>query len=333
MSEVIRSIWCWIITFLDYLLDTERVLIKIEEEQDMGIDKNFYNESSASNLGWDPSWFGQKYYDEQLVRAIKKWQKDRGITADGLCGPDTFRRIWTERQADIDDYKPVDCQYSNYIVYNGEFHPIEWDKVVLWSEAGGMQAKKGSYYDYTSRPKRGVRLFVNHWDVCLSSHSCQKVLDKRNISVHFLIDNDGTIYQTLDMQHGAWHAGSERVNRASVGVEISNAYYPKYQDWYKRNGFGERPIVSNARVHGEQLDDFTGFYPVQIDALKALWKAINLSTGIQLATPTNQFGTTNKGYVQEAKYGKFCGFVSHYHVSKNKIDCAGLDIKKLLDEL
>ena len=102
MSEVIRSIWCWIITFLDYLLDTERVSIKIEEEQDMGIDKNFYNESSASNLGWDPSWFGQKYYDEQLVRAIKKWQKDRGITADGLCGPDTFRRIWTERQADID---------------------------------------------------------------------------------------------------------------------------------------------------------------------------------------------------------------------------------------
>ena len=57
------------------------------------------------------------------------------------------------------------------------------------------------------------------------STQCQKVLDKRGISVHFLIDNDGTIYQTLDLQHAAFHAG--KVNRKSVGVEISNAYYPK----------------------------------------------------------------------------------------------------------
>ena len=333
MLEVIRSIWCWIITFLDYLLDTRQVTQVNREEEQMGIDKNFYNESSAKNLGWDPSWFGQKYFDEQLTRAIKKWQKNRGLAADGLCGPATYRRIWTERQADIDYHKPVDCQYSNYIVYNGEFHPIKWDKVVLWSESGGMQAKKGSYYDYTGRPKRGVRLFVNHWDVCLNSRSCQSILDKRGISVHFLIDNDGTIYQTLDMQHGAWHAGSERVNRSSVGVEISNAYYPKYQEWYKRNGFGERPIVTGARVHGEKLDDFTDFYPAQIEALKALWSAIHESTGVELNAPLNQFGNTSKGYEQAAKYGKFSGFVSHYHVSKNKIDCAGLDIKKLLNEL
>ena len=105
------------------------------------------------------------------------------------------------------------------------------------------------------------------------------------------------------------------------------------QDWYKRNGFGERPMVSGARVHGEELQDFTGFYPKQIEALKALWKAIHNSAGVELQTLTNQFGTTSKSYEQDAKYGKFNGIVSHYHVSKNKIDCAGLDIKKILDEL
>ena len=193
----------------------------------MAIDKNFYNESSAAKLGWDPAWFGEKYYDDKLVRAIKKWQKENGLGADGLCGPTTFRRLWTERQAGIDDHKPEDCHYSNYIVYQGNFTPIEWDKVVLWSERGGLETPSGNYYSYSGRPKRNIRLFVNHWDVCLSSTSCQRVLDKRGASVHFLIDNDGTIYQTLDMQHGAWHAGSERVNRASVGVEISNAYYTK----------------------------------------------------------------------------------------------------------
>tara|TARA_Y100001973_G_C5144118_1_gene304496 strand:+ start:96 stop:1037 length:942 start_codon:yes stop_codon:yes gene_type:complete len=297
------------------------------------MDKNFYNEASAKKLGWEPSWFGEKYFDDKLVRAIKKWQRVRGISADGLCGPMTFRRLWTDRQANIDIHKPEGTQYSSHIVYNGDFFPIAWDKFVLWSEDGGLCARRGNYYDYSGRPKRKIRYFVNHWDVCLSSRSCQGVLDRRGISVHFLIDNDGTIYQTLDLQHAAWHAGSSRTNRPSIGVEISNAYYPKYQNWYKKNGFGERPIVDDAWVHGEKLDPFTGFYPQQLDALKALWKAVHAATGISYETPLNQFGKTSKNYEQRVAYGNFEGFVSHYHISKNKIDCAGLDIKTLLDEV
>ena len=297
------------------------------------MDKNFYNEASAKKLGWEPSWFGEKHFDDKLVRAIKKWQKQRRLSADGMCGPSTFRRLWTERQSDIDDHKPDSPHYSNYIVYNGEFFPIEWDRFVLWSEKGGMESKPGHYYDYSGRAKRKIRYFVNHWDVCLNAQSCQRVLDRRGISVHFLIDNDGTIYQTMDIQHGAWHAGSARANRASVGVEISNAYYPKYQNWYVKNGFGERPIIDDAWVHGDKLEPFTGFYPQQIEAAKALWKAIHTATGIPYETPLSQFGKTSTRYVQDVPYGSFSGFVSHYHVSKKKIDCAGLDIKSLLDEI
>ena len=298
------------------------------------MDKHFYNEASSKKLGWEPSWFGEKYFDDKLVRAIKKWQRARGLSPDGLCGPMTFRRLWTERQEVVGDYcKDEPASYSNYIVYNGEFHPIGWDKFVLWSEEGGQETKRGNYYDYSGRPKRKIRYFVNHWDVCLSSKSCQNVLDKRGISVHFLIDNDGTIYQTLDMQHAAWHAGSSRTNRPSVGVEITNAYYPKYQDWYKRNGHGERPLVEDAWVHGKRLEPFMDFYPEQIKALKALWKAIHKATDIPYETPTSQFGKTSTKYVQDVAYGNFSGFVSHYHISKGKIDCAGLDIRALLDEV
>jgi len=299
----------------------------------MPIDKNFYNQSSGANLGWDPTWFGEKYFDDELVRAIKKWQRIRDLSPDGLVGPMTFRRIWTERQAEIDEHKPETPAYSNYIVYNGNFIPIKWDKVVLWSESGGHKSKAGTYYDYIGRPPRKIRLFVNHWDVCLSSSSCQQVLDKKGISVHFLIDNDGTIYQTIDMQHGCWHAGSTRVNRASVGVEISNAYYPKYQAWYVKNGYGERPLVENSRVHGESLDPYLDFYPVQIRALKALWKAIHEGLEIPYEAPLTQFGNTSTNYEQEVKYGAFSGFISHYHVSKTKRDCVNLDIKALLQEV
>ena len=296
------------------------------------MDKHFYNQASANKLGWEPSWFGEKYFDDKLVRAIKKWQKERGLTGDGLCGPMTFRRLWTERQTNVADHKPSDPGYSNHIIYNGEFHPIEWDKFILWSEQDGLETRRGNYYDYSGRPKRKIRYFVNHWDVCLSSKSTQSILDRRGISVHFLIDNDGTIYQTLDLQHAAWHAGSSRTNRPSVGVEITNAYYPKYQEWYVKNGFGERPIIDDAWVHGEKLDPFLGFYPKQIEAAKALWKAINGATGIPFETPTSQFGKTSTKYEQDVAYGSFTGFVSHYHISKGKIDCAGLDLQTLLDE-
>ena len=144
------------------------------------MDKNFYNEASAKKLGWEPSWFGEKYFDDKLVRAIKKWQKAHSIPSDGLCGPTTFRRLWTERQAKIDDYKPEEAQYSNYIVYNGDFFPIEWDKFVLWSEKGGMQTPSGNYYDYSGRPQRKIRYFVN------LNHKCKKERLFLNICIRCL---------------------------------------------------------------------------------------------------------------------------------------------------
>ena len=297
------------------------------------MDKNFYNKASAAKLGWEPSWFGERYFDEKLVRAIKKWQKENKLTADGMCGPGTYRRVWTERQTNIDDYKPTNPNYSNYIVYNGNFVPIEWEKVILWSESNGLAAQPGHYYDYSGRPKRNIRLFVNHWDVCLNSKSCNDILNRSGISVQFLIDNDGTIYQTMDMQHGAWHAGSERVNRASVGVEISNAYYPKYADWYVQNGYGDRPMVDDAWVNGVKLDPFMGFYPEQIEAAKALWKAVASASNVKLKTKLNQFGKVSTKYEKEIVYGKFEGVISHYHCYKGKIDCAGLEIGDLIDEV
>ena len=298
------------------------------------MDKVFYNKSSQDSLGWEPDWFGCEYNDDDLVKAVKKWQKANGLTADGLVGPTTYRRIWTEREDNISDHVPANsayrragtmCRDDNYIVHNGKFIDIDWHKVVLWDDPGGLEARDGNYYDYAGKKDRKPTMFVNHWDVCLSSESCQNVLNKRGISVHFLIDNDGTIYQTMDTQHGAWHAGIGKINHKSIGVEISNAYYLKYQSWYKKNGFGERPVISGAKVHGGTLEDHTGFYPVQLEALAALWKAI--SKGLDIPLEIAPEGR----YDSDCYRGKFKGFVNHYNLTKRKIDCASLDMQKVLD--
>ena len=66
-----------------------------------------------------------------------------------------------------------------------------------------------------------VDQFVIHFDVCGTSRRCFGVLhDERGLSVHFMLDLDGTIYQTLDLKESAWHA--TQANSRSVGVEIAN---------------------------------------------------------------------------------------------------------------
>ena len=295
------------------------------------MDKYFYNEASSAKLGWDPSWFGCSKFNDDLIEAIEKYQKSKGLTSDGLCGPGTYRRIYTDRQELIETFRPnPKNNKESFVVYNSEYFNIQWPKVKLWFEGDGLRMRKGFK---RMNEKRDPSFFVCHWDVCLSSQSCYKVLENRGLSVHFLIDNDGTIYQTMDMNDVAYHAGSRTWNNKSIGVEISNAYYPKHQGWYKKHVGEERPLITDAVVHGEKLDPFTGFYPQQLDALKALMRAVNKATGIPLQAPLDRSKSTNTTVSKKAASGRFEGFISHYHLTNRKIDCAGLDLKKLLRDI
>jgi len=66
-----------------------------------------------------------------------------------------------------------------------------------------------------------VDQFVLHFDVEGLSRACFETLqDKRDLSVHFMLDLDGTIYQTMDLKERARHATSS--NNRSIGVEIAN---------------------------------------------------------------------------------------------------------------
>jgi len=291
------------------------------------MDKDFYNSSSSNKLGWKPQDFDCNEFDDDLVKAIKNFQKSVGIKADGLCGPGTYRRLIAKKESEAETHRRYHSSESdnNHIICNGVQVPINWKKVLTYEDVGGLKLTSG--YRRCNN-FRDVKYFVNHWDVCLNSETCVKVLRKRGISVHFCIDNDGTIYQLMDANHIAYHAGSSKWNAASIGVEISNAYYPKYQNWYKKNGYGERPIWKDKRVHGGKLGDFLGFYDAQLEAAKALWQSIGNFYKIPLVGPK----VTN-GVDPDSVKCKFKGIINHYNLKKSKIDCAGLDIASLLKDV
>lgn len=193
-----------------------------------------------------------------------------------------------------------------------------------------------------------VHQFVLHYDAAGTSRQCFKVLqDVRNLSVHFLLDVDGTIYQTLDLQEKAHHATI--ANDFSIGVEIAHpGAWPQplnadMRRWYEKDAIGwrmkfpawmqepgvrkegfiarpSRPEIVAGEVQGTTYHQFD-FTTEQYASLAHLCAGLNrLFPRIRLAVPRNPDGTVVNRALPEAELRAFDGIVGHWHVQKNKQD-------------
>lgn len=281
-------------------------------------DTEFYNMASAEKLGWEPYWFCVEGFGSELDEAVRRFQEEHGLTVDGLVGPMTFSRIYTERISDEEETS------QHNIIFDGKKIPIDWPKV----DTEKYMLPSKNYKEV--RGARDIHEIVTHWDATLSAKHCYNILLRRGISTHFCIDNDGTIYQMVDPKNVAWHVRGH--NNHTIGVDFSNAYYLKYNDRYEKMGFPRRPIL-NSKVHGVALGEHLGYYPIQIKAYKKLIKTLTDYSGIPLRTPTDAKGNLMRHVYSDALHKKFEGIICHYHLTRNKIDCAGLELTKIIEEI
>jgi N-acetyl-anhydromuramyl-L-alanine amidase AmpD len=129
-----------------------------------------------------------------------------------------------------------------------------------------------------------------------------QTLKDRGLSVHFLIDQLGTIYQYADAALRCSHAGI--ANGWSVGVEISNRA-DKNED--------------HARWPRNLLRGRTDFYPTQYDAAKELTVALCRAFGLPRVAPMLN-GKVRDGRLTFAEERLYRGVLGHYHVSEVKKD-------------
>ena len=193
-----------------------------------------------------------------------------------------------------------------------------------------------------------VDQFVMHYDVCGTSQTCFKVLhDLRDLSVQFMLDVDGTIYQTLDLKERAWHATIS--NSRSIGVEIANigAYPPGTQEplqkWYAQDGrgvflqlpkspaelgirttgFKGRPIrdqLIEGTIQGQQLVQYD-FTPQQYDSLIKLTATLcTIFPKLACKYPTDERGTLIPHKLPDDQWREYRGLLGHYHIQTNKVD-------------
>ena len=274
-----------------------------------------YNKKSAKKYGWHPSWFDDHLtkFDSKLIDCIKCFQIECDLNVDGKVGSTTFRRLLSER--DLKETK-------NYILVDDQCVAIDWDVKIDLMPTNCFK---------TWKQERYPNMIVTHWDATTSAEKCKRVLQARKISTHFCIDNDGVIHQYVDTNNVAWHARG--VNNYSIGIDFSNAYYTKYNKWYEENGFSKRPVYNDSKVHGVKLKPHLGYYKVQIEAYKKLVKVLCDYYNIPVQTPMLDKTTADIGVVSDVVEGKYKGIVCHYHVTRNKIDCAGLNLKQIVGQL
>jgi N-acetyl-anhydromuramyl-L-alanine amidase AmpD/murein DD-endopeptidase MepM/ murein hydrolase activator NlpD len=182
-----------------------------------------------------------------------------------------------------------------------------------------------------------VKQFVIHLDGCAGSEMCFDVLhNERGLSCHFIIDNDGTIYQTLDLADCAYHACG--LNETSIGVEFCNRGDAKrFPDFYEKRGeAAERPVVM-CEVNREKYAAFE-FTPRQYEGMQHLVKVLAVALpNIKQEYPTDASGNFLWNVIYEDKEDpgnlilreKFAGYLGHFHVTNQKWDPGPFDFNKL----
>ncbi len=266
----------------------------------------------------------------------------------------------------------------NSIVFFGEL----WDvgrRVKKWYERGGFDGynKKKSVVTYEDRktgktkkkvirgkryggrfprPGRGVKAIkqglIHHTGGYLPGVCFNTLHNNRKLSVQFIVDDWGTIYQTMDVKEIAWHGGKQ--NRSSFGIEcclrpdaVAN---PEAYREAKCNRFNLAPHkVGRCYIQGRWRSVFI-MPDHQVDALARLlavtWFARDIALGKyafmsgetmiapkfpERVTGMDEIVVPDMDFRKE--YRKHEGLVMHSNVSKKKWDAAGLNAEFLEDRV
>ncbi|MBM3848538.1 MAG: N-acetylmuramoyl-L-alanine amidase [Verrucomicrobia bacterium] len=194
-----------------------------------------------------------------------------------------------------------------------------------------------------------VDQFVIHFDASGTSRRCFETLhDKRCLSVHFMIDLDGTIYQTLDLKERAWHATTS--NGRSVGVELASpgAFPPTAtkgaRDWYQRRQDGymriavpggndragfkvpgydpspARPELIQGVIQGQTLQQYD-FTEAQYRALEKLTATLcRVFPKLRCDYPRGLDGHLVREKLPDEVLKDYSGLIGHYHIQTDKVD-------------
>ncbi len=185
-------------------------------------------------------------------------------------------------------------------------------EIVIDGRPVAIAAQVNSQFRFESLGRRTeTKAVVLHWTGGEGGGAqVFRVLKERGLSVHFLIDRQGVVWQYADAALRCAHVGPG--NARTIGIEMTNAangkstVYPPYVE----------------TIHGKRFR-CTPFSPEQTATAKVLVKALCDAYGLPFATPS--ISTVLEPKVLR----EYRGVLGHFHFTRRKVDPGN----KLLHEM
>jgi hypothetical protein len=213
-------------------------------------------------------------------------------------------------------------------------------KVIKWDEPEGFSFIKSNNYNKRNynfqKLQDKIQNFAVHWAANYRAKHVFNGLNYRKLSCNFIIDDDcdnngfASIYQCLPIVYSGYSQGNG-FNDLGAGVEI--AYQPDLwnENRYDPNDMAKWKVPSHdntiAKIHGTTLKVHLPTIAQMNSLKKLIYGYCSLFPKVKPEFPKYKDGT----YITTTLNYPFNynGLVNHYHLTKRKIDCAGLDMKDI----
>jgi len=246
--------------------------------------------------------------------AVKKWQSDNGLVADGIVGPATWDCMGI---ATTDNSEKV-YETKNGLIVNRHFLP---------------------HGEYKSGPTNKEYVFLHHTAGWHNPYNCidQWGRDNRGaVATEFVLGGpsvkgndtkyDGVMVQAFPQGGYGWHLGkngSQHMHTHSVGIEVCNFGYVVNGKTYAGTRVDDSQIVTlDKPFRGHKT--WHRYSDAQIEELRKwiLWIGERDSIDVRKGLPEwiKQRGADAFEFNEDAYYGRVKGLLTHTNTRKDKTD-------------
>lgn len=276
--------------------------------------------------------------------AVKKFQKKKGLTVDGLVGKRTYRHLLegvdTDRMGIDDNIEDtdgkidmrgsyttedgllIDKAYLDTDEYVRDYGKVEPINLIIHHTAGWNNP-----YNVISSWNRDKRGRV----------ATQYVIGGTSIKIGKYGDDkyNGTVVECFPDNYLGWHTGKvgnfTKVSKLSCGIEICNFGYLTEKNGKFYNyvdvevpadmvcdlGYEFRGYRYYHKYTKEQLDNLA----LLIEHIKKIYPKINMENGLPRLLNAGVEPGDAFGYNENANYGRELGVWTHTNIRKDKWDC------------
>ena len=246
--------------------------------------------------------------------AVKRWQSDNGLVADGIVGPTTWDCMGI---ATTDNSEKV-YETENGLIVNRHFLP---------------------HGEYKSGPTNKEYIFLHHTAGWHNPYNCidQWGRDNRGaVATEFVLGGpsvkgndtkyDGVMVQAFPEGGYGWHLGkngSQHMHTHSVGIEVCNFGYVVNGKTYAGTRVDDSQIVTlDKPFRGHKT--WHRYSDAQIEELRKwiLWIGERDSIDVRKGLPEwiKQRGADAFEFNEDAYYGRVKGLLTHTNTRKDKTD-------------